>query len=206
MDPTVASWRRQQRTTLLALRQTMPPNARHRFAEIIGAKLDAVVATRRSSVIGLFWPIKQEINLLPWAKELLRRQTVVLCLPVVVKPKAPLEYWRWNQGDQLARGIWNIPIPERRDVVSPDLMLAPLVGFDRANYRLGYGGGYFDRTLAALKQRPMVIGVGYDFSAVETIFPQSHDVPMDAVLTECRYTLSPTGPAIGASNSRSHAV
>jgi 5,10-methenyltetrahydrofolate synthetase len=69
-------------------------------------------------------------------------------------------------------------------VVFPDLMLAPLVGFDRTNYRLGYGGGYFDRTLASLRQRPMVIGIGYEFSVLKTIFPQPHDIPMDAVLTE----------------------
>jgi 5-formyltetrahydrofolate cyclo-ligase len=76
-----------------------------------------------------------------------------------------------------------------RDVLSPDLLLAPLVGFDQNNYRLGYGGGYFDRTLASLQPRPIVIGVGYEFSALETIFPQPHDIPMRAVLTERRDTL-----------------
>ena len=65
-----------------------------------------------------------------------------------------------------------------------DLMLAPLVGFDRAQYRLGYGGGYFDRTLASLPQRPAVIGIGYELGMLDTIFPQSHDIPMDAILTE----------------------
>lgn len=89
----------------------------------------------------------------------------------------------------MARGIWDIPVPARRDVVIPDLMLAPMVGFDRANYRLGYGGGYFDRTLAARSPRPSVIGIGYAFSALENIFPQSHDIPMDAVVTEQQTTL-----------------
>ena len=89
----------------------------------------------------------------------------------------------------MERGIWDIPVPARRDVVIPDLMLAPLVGFDRANYRLGYGGGYFDRTLAAMPRRPMVVGIGYDLGAQETIFPQPHDIPMDAVVTELRDTL-----------------
>jgi 5-formyltetrahydrofolate cyclo-ligase len=184
MDPTVASWRRQQRATLLAMRRTIPPDARHRAAEIIAGKLDDIVATRHSPAVGLYWPIRHEINLLSWANEMARRENLVLCLPVVVTPKAPLEYWRWTQGESLARGIWNIPIPARRDVVFPDLMLAPLVGFDRTNYRLGYGGGYFDRTLASLRQRPMVIGIGYEFSVLKTIFPQPHDIPMDAVLTE----------------------
>jgi 5-formyltetrahydrofolate cyclo-ligase len=188
MDPTILTWRRQQRTALLAQRQTVPPNARDSAATIIGGRLDTIVANRRSSVIGLYWPIKQEINLLRWAETLGRERNIVLCLPVVVTPKAPLEYWRWRQGEPLARGIWNIPVPAIRDVVTPDPMLAPLVGFDRANYRLGYGGGYFDRTLAALQPRPTVIGIGYEFSALETIFPQPHDIPMDAVLTERRDT------------------
>jgi 5-formyltetrahydrofolate cyclo-ligase len=190
MDPTVNSWRRQQREVLLRTRQAMPHEVRQLAAESIAARLDDNVAKRRSATVGLYWPIRQEINLLPWANELARRG-IDLCLPVVVTPKAPLEYWRWTQGDALARGIWNIPIPARRDVVLPDLMLAPLVGFDRANYRLGYGGGYFDRTLASLPRRPMVVGVGYAFSALETIFPQSHDIPMDDVLTERSPELPP---------------
>jgi 5-formyltetrahydrofolate cyclo-ligase len=183
MDPTVNSWRRQQRAILLGTRLAMSSESRQHAAEIVAGELDDIVAKRRSAAVGLYWPIKHEINLLPWVNELARRG-VVLCLPVVVTPKAPLEYWRWAQGEALARGIWNIPVPAHRDVVLPDLMLAPLVGFDRANYRLGYGGGYFDRTLASLRQRPMVVGVGYAFSALETIFPQPHDIPMDAMLTE----------------------
>ncbi len=183
MDPTVSSWRREQRAALLANRQAITLEARRIAAEIVAGKLNDIVSRRPITAIGLYWPIRQEINLLSWANELARRG-MVLCLPVVVTPKAPLEYWRWTEGDAMARGIWNIPIPAQRDVVLPDLMLAPLVGYDRAKYRLGYGGGYFDRTLAALRQRPMVVGVGYGFSVLETIFPQPHDIPMDEVLTE----------------------
>jgi 5-formyltetrahydrofolate cyclo-ligase len=184
MDPTVNTWRREQRAALLARRQVLSPVERQRSAEIIAGKLNDIVAARGIASIGLYWPIKQEINLLSWASDLVRRGNVTLCLPVVVTPKAPLEYWRWTEGEELARGIWNIPVPARRDVVLPDLMLAPVVGFDPAHYRLGYGGGYFDRTLASLRQRPIVIGVGYAFSALETIFPQPHDIPLDGVLTE----------------------
>jgi 5-formyltetrahydrofolate cyclo-ligase len=189
MDPAVSAWRREQRTNLLNRRQAIPPGDRQGIADVIAGKLDTIIATRFIASIGLYWPIRQEINLLPWADALVRRGNLTLCLPVVVTPKAPLEYWRWMQGEELARGIWNIPVPARRDVVLPDLMLAPLVGFDRANYRLGYGGGYFDRTLASLRPRspttrPFVVGIGYGFSALETIYPQQHDIPMDAVLTE----------------------
>ncbi len=191
MDEAVKAWRRETRAGLLAQRQAMPPDARQSAARTVAARLDEFVRTGHYSTIGLYWPIKHEINLLPWAEALARRSGVVLCLPVVVARKAPLEYWRWRQGEPLDRGIWDIPIPASRDVVTPDLILAPLVGFDRANYRLGYGGGYFDRTLASLPRRPMVIGIGHDFGAQETIFPQPHDIPMDAVVTEQRDTLPP---------------
>lgn len=167
------------------------PDERQHAAQIIGDKLDVIVATLGTTTVGLYWPIKQEINLLSWATALAKRGAVDLCLPVVVTPKMPLEYWRWTPGDNLARGIWNIPIPVQRDVTLPDLMLAPMVGFDQARYRLGYGGGYFDRTLGSLSPRPIVIGIAYDFSALDTIFPQPHDVPMDGVLTENREMVPP---------------
>jgi 5-formyltetrahydrofolate cyclo-ligase len=184
MDPAIARWRRQQRTALLAQRQSLDAEARQHAAGVIARKLDALVAAKQPASIGLYWPIKHEINILPWADALARRTNVVLALPVVVTQNEPLEYWRWSQGEPLARGFWDIPIPGHRDMLTPDLMLAPLVGFDKANYRLGYGGGYFDRTLASLSPRPMVVGVGYGFSALETIFPQPHDIPMDGVVTE----------------------
>src|SRR5580698_4413417 len=184
MDQAINAWRKQQRAALLERRQTLSPDDRQRAADIVAGKLGAIIAANRITSVGLYWPIKHEINLLPWAHELERQSNLALCLPVVVTPKAPLEYWRWTQGEALSRGIWNIPIPARRDVVLPDLMLAPVVGFDRANYRLGYGGGYFDRTLASLPRRPVVAGVGFAFSELATIFPQPHDIPLDVVLTE----------------------
>ena len=189
MDRTVASWRRQQRASLIAARQAMSSHERQVIAEVIADKLNRVTAVLGTSIVGLYWPIRNEISLMPWGRALAQRKGVALCLPVVVTPKAPLEYWRWAPGEAMEPGFWNIPRPAHRDVLSPDLLLAPLVGFDQNNYRLGYGGGYFDRTLASLQPRPIVIGVGYEFSALETIFPQPHDIPMRAVLTERRDTL-----------------
>ena len=130
-------------------------------------------------------------ELLPWAQELTRHSGTVLCLPVVVERKAPLEYWRWTQGEALDRGIWDIPIPARRDVVTPDLILAPLVGFDQANYRLGYGGGYFDRFLRSYSG----VSLGVIFQAL--LFDQlpcgEHDVPVQWIITEEGY-YQPTNP------------
>ena len=89
----------------------------------------------------------------------------------------------WDNGPAAFRDR-NIPIPESRRTVVPQAVLAPLVGFDRDCYRLGYGGGYFDRTLAALKPRPWAIGVGFELSQLETIYPQDFDIPMDLIVTE----------------------
>jgi 5-formyltetrahydrofolate cyclo-ligase len=75
-------------------------------------------------------------------------------------------------------------VPAERQVVSPTALLVPLVGFDEQGYRLGYGGGYYDRTLAASKPRPLAIGLGYEFGRLATIHPQPHDAPMDAIVTE----------------------
>lgn len=186
MNSSVASWRRQQRTALIMKREAMTPAERKDASTVIAEKLDRVAAERGSTAIGIYWPIRNEPNLIPWARALARRAGVVLCLPVVVEPKTPLEYWRWQPGDPMRSGFWNIPSPIQRDVRSPDLVLAPLVGFDPANYRLGYGGGYFDRTLAAFGRRPFAVGVGYDRCGLETIFPQPHDVPMNIILTEGR--------------------
>jgi 5-formyltetrahydrofolate cyclo-ligase len=189
MHQSVASWRRQQRATLIGARQAMSPHDRQIVADIIADKLNRVTTVLGTSIVGLYWPIKNEISMMPWGRALAQHKGVALCLPVVVTQKAPLEYWRWTPGEAMQPGCWNIPRPTHRDVLAPDLLLAPLVGFDQNNYRLGYGGGYFDRTLASLEPRPIVIGVGYDFSALETIFPQPHDIPMRAVLTERRDTL-----------------
>lgn len=84
----------------------------------------------------------------------------------------------------MERGVWNIPAPADGEVLTPDVVLAPLVGFDPDGYRLGYGGGFFDRTLAALSPQPRAIGVGQAVAAIPTIHPQPQDIPMDAIVTE----------------------
>ena len=86
----------------------------------------------------------------------------------------------------MQRGFWNIPVPAERRVVKPDVLVIPLVGYDAAGFRLGYGGGYYDRTLAALVPRPFCIGVGFDDAQLETIHPQPHDIPMNLIVTERR--------------------
>ncbi len=84
----------------------------------------------------------------------------------------------------MEKGIWDIPTPQVRDVMTPDAIIVPLVGFDERGYRLGYGGGYFDRTLAAAARRPLAIGLGLEDSSLRTIYPQPHDIAMDLIVTD----------------------
>jgi len=109
-----------------------------------------------------------------------------LALPVVVEKAKPLIFREWWPGISMNHGVWNIPVPAAGEPVEPDALLVPVVGFDRRRYRLGYGGGYYDRTLAALSAKPRAVGVGFELSQLATIYPQPHDIPMDLIVTERR--------------------
>ena len=178
----VTAWRRAKRTELYAARKAMTARERKEAARKIAAELERWCTRHTPTRIGLYWPIRYEPNLLDWARHWAER--LAFCLPVIIARGQPLEYWRWTPGDPLQSAVWGIQIPARRQLVSPDLVVAPLVGFDQARYRLGNGGGYFDRTLAAMTNRPFAIGVGYANAELETIHPQPHDIPMDAIVTE----------------------
>jgi 5,10-methenyltetrahydrofolate synthetase len=84
----------------------------------------------------------------------------------------------------MTRGIWDIPVPADETEIQPQVLLSPVVGFDSDCYRLGYGGGYFDRTLAALAGERHVIGVGYAMAQLPSIRPLPHDIPMNVIITE----------------------
>jgi 5-formyltetrahydrofolate cyclo-ligase len=177
------AWRRSERQRLLALRIAVPPAQRRDWGQAIEGRLRSLLQEQPRIVLGVYWPFQAEFDprsLIDW----LIGQGSAVALPAVVDKKGPLEYRAWRPGEPLVDGVWNIPVPQIRDIVTPSSVLAPLVGFDRQCYRLGYGGGYFDRTLAALSPRPQAIGVGFALSRIETIHPQPFDIPMDLVVTE----------------------
>jgi 5-formyltetrahydrofolate cyclo-ligase len=177
------AWRRRERQRLLTLRADIAPAKRRQWGQRIEARLRLLLEERCWGVLGVFWPFQGEFDPRPLIDWLVARRFAV-ALPAVVDKQGPLEYRAWQPGDVLVDGVWNIPIPDKREVVIPHAVLAPLVGFDRDCYRLGYGGGYFDRTLAALSPRPLAIGVGFELSQIETIHPQSFDIAMDIIVTE----------------------
>ena len=116
-------------------------------------------------------------------------------LPIVIEKNAPLVFRIWGKGDKLVSGVWNIPVPADGAEVVPDIVIAPVVGFDPLCYRLGYGGGFFDRTLESFGTKVRILGVGYAQSAISTIYPQPHDIPMDAIVTE-RETVHPASTTV----------
>lgn len=183
----VARWRKVERARLLAARSALSVAQRHAAAETIAGQLDTLLAARFETVEGLtlsaWWPIKAELNLRYWLESLLARGARV-ALPVVVTPAASLVFRFWTPDCKMVQGFWKIPVPADGPEVVPDVTLAPVVGWDAAGFRLGYGGGYFDRTLAALTQHPLTIGIGLQSAGLATIFPQPHDIGLDIILTE----------------------
>lgn len=179
----VVVWRKAERQRLIDERLAVDADERQMKSSRIAGKLDPAIGEVNSLIVGTYWPFRGEPDLREWGKRLIERGGR-LALPVVIAKGQPLEYRVWAPGDPLERGVWNILVPSQGPAVYPDVVIAPVVGFDGAHYRLGYGGGFFDRTLAAMPKKPLAIGVGYAQSRIPTIYPQRHDIPMDLVVTD----------------------
>ena len=179
----VARWRAAERKRLLAERQALSAEERQARSDRIARSLDRIVGKVNGRIISSYWPFRGEPDLRNWSIRIIERGGRI-ALPVVIRKGWPLEFRIWSPGDPLERGYMNILVPSRGPSVQPDVAIAPLVGFDAANFRLGYGGGFFDRTLAAMPRRAFVIGVGAAESRLATIYPQPHDIALDAIVTD----------------------
>jgi 5-formyltetrahydrofolate cyclo-ligase len=180
----VARWRKAERERLIKARCALPLQYRTDQAATTAQELERIVGASglTAPIISLYWPIRGEPDLRPWMRKLCQTG-VRVALPVAIALAQPLEFREWRPEFRLARGLWNIPYPARGELVVPTVVVAPMVGFDPKCYRLGYGGGFFDRTLAKIDPKPLIIGVGYPEAELRTIFPQPHDIPMDWVVT-----------------------
>ncbi|MBK5102962.1 MAG: 5-formyltetrahydrofolate cyclo-ligase [Burkholderiales bacterium] len=178
------AWRKTLRGEMIARRQAVPEDRLHAWRTAMDRHLEHGFPGLASGILAFCWPIRNEYD----ARHLLRRlreRGATAALPVVVAPQAPLIFREWHPGVELALGKLDIPYPTTGAELVPDTVLLPMNGFDRQGYRLGYGGGFFDRTLQSLDMRkPQVIGVSYELAAIDTIHPQSWDIPMDYVVTE----------------------
>jgi len=179
----IQQWRRQTRLALIGHRLSLDGTLRGALGDRAKQRLRESQPLGGYRILGIYWPVRGEIDVRDLAIEHLENGGRV-GLPVVVQKSAPVEFWSWRPGTPMRRGVWNIPIPEERDVLVPDALIVPLVGFDARRYRLGYGGGYYDRTLAAAAKRPFCIGLGYEATRLASIFPQPHDIPMDVIVTD----------------------
>jgi 5,10-methenyltetrahydrofolate synthetase len=180
---TVKLWRKSQRERLIAARVALAPGAVKAARKNIDASLERSFPGLAQRRLAFCWPIKNEYDARFLAKTL-RERGALTALPVVVAPKQPLAFREWHPGVRLAVGPLNIPYPVDSREIVPEAVLLPMNGWDAKGYRLGYGGGFFDRTLASLPKRPVVIGVTYEMARMQTIHPQDWDIPMDYVVTD----------------------
>lgn len=179
----VTAWRKVERMRLLDARMAVPAEQRAAWSTQIAAHLLEHIEAANARMVSAYWPIRGEPELRPLLR-LLQERGIGTALPVATALRQPLLFREWTPGARLERGLWKIPFPADGAEVIPDVVISPVVGFDLANYRLGYGGGFFDRTLAALPVKPLVLGVGYELAAIATIHPQPHDIPMSMIITE----------------------
>lgn len=138
------------------------------------------------SIVSGFLPFRSEIDVLPLLDRL-SGDGWTLALPVVVGKGVPLLFRRWRHGEATTPGVWGIPVPpEAAEEVLPDVLLVPLLSFDRQGYRLGYGGGFYDRTLRKLRGLKSIIAIGVAYAAqeVDAVPRGPYDQAVDWIMTE----------------------
>ena len=184
LQPTdLKEWRKATREKLIAARMALPATTLEEYRQRIDASLELSFPGLARSRLGFCWPIKHEYDARHFARTL-RERGALTALPVVVAAKKPLVFREWHPGVKLAVGALNISYPVDSPEIQPSAVILPMNGWDAQGYRLGYGAGFFDRTLASLAKRPVVIGVSYELARLDTIYPQEWDIPMDYVVTE----------------------
>lgn len=184
--PSFETEKAQMRQILSERRNEITPDSRH------GHNLKNVFLKHFSLteelVLAGFWPMATELDLVPLLSEL-DRQGVTCGLPVVEATATPLIFRKWRTGDELDKGPYGTSHPsDRQDVIEPDMLLIPLLGFDLDGARLGYGGGYYDRTIEAMRSHSKVccVGVGFDGQQVGCIPTGPYDQKMDWIVTPTR--------------------
>ena len=179
----------QLRKALIEQRLAMPDRLTR--ADLLQRVMRIWLVGRPDTVIGAYWPIKGEFDPLPalhrWKEdgELMEEtQRRRIGLPVIDKVHKTLTFHSWYPGCPMENDAYDIPKPKDTELIVPTLLFVPCLGYSAGGYRLGYGGGFYDRTLAALTPRPYTVGIGYRHGYVPWLEPEPHDMPLDAMLTE----------------------
>jgi 5-formyltetrahydrofolate cyclo-ligase len=161
---------------------------RHQRAAHLQEVLMVWLISRPEKTIGAYWPIKGEFDALPalyrWSEAGEAGEERRIGLPVINRETKQLTFHVWYPGCPMEEDAYGIPKPKDTEAFHPELLLVPCVGFGPGGVRLGYGGGFYDRTLAALEPAPFTAGLGYAHGYLPWLAPEPHDVPLDALLTE----------------------
>ncbi|MFJ2994230.1 5-formyltetrahydrofolate cyclo-ligase [Pandoraea sp. NPDC087047] len=187
------------RKALLDARSTLAERATRDAA--LATRLTAELARRAPRCIGFYWPIQDEFDarelICAWLAQTSPGQPSdgprQAALPVVIARNAPLVFHRWTPDTPMTEGRYRIPVPSRTEVLTPDLLLVPCVGFTREGLRLGYGGGFYDRTLHSMTPAPQTLGIAYDCLEIEHLSAEAHDLALDAIVTESATFVRPCG-------------
>ncbi len=177
------------RKSLVEQRLSMPDRLQR--AAVLQDVMRIWLVGRPDTVIGAYWPIKGEFDPLPalhrWKEdgELLDQQRLRrIGLPVVDKVHRTMVFHAWYPGCRMEEDAYGIPKPKDTEVIVPSLMFIPCVGYGPGGFRLGYGGGFYDRTLAILQPRPYTVGLGFTSGFLPDFEPQPHDIALDTILNE----------------------
>lgn len=179
----LSAWRKSLRAELVAARLAIPRETRAVTHVAIESHLDALRDVCRDKVVGFCWPFRGEVDLRKLVQSWIDSGATG-ALPGLAEKNTPMRFRRWSLHTPLTRGVWGIPIPDGTEELVPDVILIPVVGYDNQGYRLGYGGGYFDRMLAEIAPPPLTLGIALEQARLDSIYPQAYDIPMDGIVTE----------------------
>jgi 5,10-methenyltetrahydrofolate synthetase len=183
LTPELSQWRKAERATLIARRLAASAADHAGWSARIEDHLRSGFPLLERLVVGFCWPYQGEFDARTVVREL-RRRGARAALPVVLGKGLPLEFREWWPGVGMVNGAYDVPVPDGTAALTPDVLLIPAVGIGGRGDRLGYGGGFFDRTLAALSPRPLTLALAFELSRIATSDPQPHDILMDFVVTE----------------------
>jgi 5,10-methenyltetrahydrofolate synthetase len=192
LSPELAAWRKAERARLIEARIGLGQDVRAGYGRLIDARLQAAFPQLGQATLGICWPYQGEYDARP-VGQIFRSQGARLALPSVVAKAAPLVFLEWAPGVAMREGVYGIPVPAESCEVVPQVLIVPVVGVGSQGDRLGYGGGFYDRTLAAIVPRPITIAIAHEVLRVPTTYPQDHDILMDFVVTEAGVEASVPG-------------
>lgn len=176
-------WRKQKRKLLITAREAIPQEVHQQWSQRISEFLKQDFSELNKLVLGIYWPFRNEYDPRLVAQYFLA-QGAILALPEVVQRNQPLCFRQWTPETAMKKGEYDIPVPVDTAFVVPNALLIPMVGFDALGYRIGYGSGYFDCTLAQYSTPPIAIGIAFELQRLPDTYPQPHDIPMHHIITE----------------------